>query len=378
MARRIPAVFMRGGSSKAVMFNASDLPESREERDALFLELMGSPDPYQRQLNGMGGGISSVSKVVIVEPSARDDADVDYTFGQVTVDKPIVDYSATCGNMSSAVAPFAIDERLVDVVADGTVTVRVFNTNTSKLYHAELEVKERVAVEVGDFTIPGVAGSGALTTLSYLDPGGAATGKFLPSGNTVDELEVPGLGAVEMSLVDASNPIVFVEAARLGKTATERPEALDSDGDFMAKMEAIRRVGAVAMGLADSVETVKLANPKIAILGPAADFESIDGASHKADNMDICVRIVSMEKVHRAVTLTGAMCLAAAAEVPGTIANRLRRAGAEGAPLRIGNASGVLPAKAEVRALDEGGFEALSVTTYRTFRRLMEGNVLVR
>jgi len=369
----IPAVFMRGGSSKAVMFHARDLPSDPAERDRLFLHVMGSPDPYGRQLNGLGGGLSSVSKAVIVAPSDRADADVDYTFAQVAVDRPVVDYGATCGNMSSAVGPFAVDEGLV-AAADGEAVVRVFNTNTRKIYHARFEVRDGQAVEVGDFVIPGVAGAGAKITLDYLDPGGAATSGLLPSGAVLDRLEVPEFGTVEASLVDATNPVVFVSAAEVGGDATAAPEAIERDGALMARLDAIRRAGGVAMGMAESAEAVGLANPKVAILGPPAEFQAIDGTLHDAAGHDIAIRIVSMERVHRAVTLTGAMCLAAAAAIPGSLAHRI--VGDRMGDLRIGNPSGSLPVRAD--AVTAGDKVAVrSVTTYRTCRRLMEGRVPV-
>ncbi|NQW11245.1 MAG: PrpF family protein [Alphaproteobacteria bacterium] len=370
---KIPAVFMRGGSSKAVVFHGRDLPADRAARDAIFLHVLGSPDPYQRQLDGMGGGLSSVSKAVIVEPSARPDADVDYTFAQVSVDRPVVDYGANCGNMSAAVGPFAVDEGLV-AVADGEAVVRVYNTNTDKLYHARFRAADGAAVEEGDFAIPGVSGTGARITLDYLDPGGAATSALLPSGSPRDRLEVDGVGSIEVSLVDATNPVVFVMARDVGCTATEPPEHLEADPTVMARLDAIRRAGGVAMGMAKGPAAVGLANPKGAMLGPAADSTAIDGRVYPADTHDLSMRIVSMERVHRAVTLTGAMCTAVAARIEGTIPHGLA---GNRAPLRIGNPSGVLPVEAEVIRQPDGSFHARSATTYRTHRRLMEGQVLV-
>lgn len=347
-ATRIPAVFIRGGTSKGVFFHARDLPRDRAARDAIFLTVIGSPDPYGRQLDGMGGGISSVSKAVVIEPSARDDADVDYTFAQVAVDRPLVDYAQACGNLSSAVGPFAVDERLVDV-ADGPAVVRVFNTNTSKIYHAHFEVRGGRTVETGDYVLPGVSGAGALVRLEYISPGGAMTRAFLPTGN----------------------PVVFVDAASFGKTGTERPEELDADAGFMAAIDDLRRQAGVAMGMAESPRAVPLSNPKIAILAPPADCTTIAGEPIAADGHDILIRIVSMEKCHKAVTGTGAMCLAAACSVEGSIPQRLRR-GTE-PKVRLASPSGVVVLAADVRRDDDGTWRVHSISVDRTQRRLMEG-----
>jgi 2-methylaconitate cis-trans-isomerase PrpF len=370
---RIPAVFIRGGSSKGVFFHARDLPGDRETRDRIFLSVLGSPDPYRRQLNGMGGGVSSVSKAVIIAPSAREDADVDYTFAQVSVDRPEVDYSATCGNLSSAVGPFAVDEGLVRAEG-GEALVRVYNTNTDKVYHARFPVTGGQAVEVGDFAIPGVAGTGARVTLDYVDPGGAATGELLPTGNAHDTLEVDGLGAVEVSLVDATSAVVYVVAQDVGCTATEHPDALDADKGLMAKLEAIRRAAAVAMGMAARPQDAPPSAPRVAMVAPPAAFQAIDGSVYGPDTHDLSIRIISMERCHKAVMLTGAMCTGVAAGIEGTIPHALAHAGAK--PLRLGNPSGVLPVQGEVER-PEGAWHAKSATVYRTQRRLMEGHVLV-
>ena len=370
---RIPAVFMRGGTSKAVVFHGRDLPESDAEHDAIFLHVLGSPDPNQRQLDGMGGGLSSLSKVVVVEPSNRPEVDVAYTFAQVAVDQSVVDYSAMCGNMSASVGPFAVDEGLVEV-EDGEVVVRIYNTNTDKVYHARFAVEGGKAVEEGSFKIPGVSGTGARITLDYQDPGGAATSGFLPSGTVRDRVEVEGLGEVGVSLVDATNPVVFVRSSELGYTASEPPDMLESDQGLLHRLDAIRRKGGVQMGMAESAEAINLANPKVAMIGPAAKFTALDGSDYDPDTHDLSVRIVSMERIHRAITLTGAMCTAAAVGVNGSIPNEFTTSCT---PLRIGNPSGVLPVEAEVRKEGAGRFTAVLATCYRTQRRLMEGRVLV-
>lgn len=367
---RIPAVFIRGGTSKGVFFHARDLPDDRAARDAIFLTVLGSPDPYGRQLDGMGGGYSSVSKAVVVAPSDRDDADVDFTFAQVAIDRPLVDYAQTCGNLSSAVGPFAVDEGLVRV-DDGPATVRVFNTNTAKIYHAHFEVRGGRAVETGDYVLSGVSGSAALVRLDYVDPGGAMTRAFLPTGNPTDTFEVAGIGPVEASLVDATNPVVFVAASAFGKTATETPDALDGDTGFMAAMDDLRRQAGVAMGMAERPEDVPLSNPKIAILAPPSDMVTIAGEPVPASAHDILIRILSMEKCHKAVTGTGAMCLAAACGVAGSVPHRLRLG--DDPRVRMASPSGVVDLAADVARSPDGTWQVRSISVERTQRRLMEG-----
>ncbi|MEX0348208.1 MAG: 2-methylaconitate cis-trans isomerase PrpF family protein [Paracoccaceae bacterium] len=371
MRQGLRAAFYRGGTSKAVVFNGADLPSDRAERDRIFLQVLGSPDPYRRQLDGMGGGISSLSKVVIVERSARADADVDYTFVQIAVDQPVADYGSACGNMSSCVGPFAVEEGLVQVSPEGEALVRIFNTNTGQIYHARFPVQGGQPVEQGDFTIPGVSGTGARVTLDFLQPGGAATGRLLPTGNPLDLLTVERLGSIEASLVDAANPVVFVRAEALGKTATELPQELDADEDYMARMEAIRRAGGVAMGMAATVDEVALSNPKVAIIGASAVFTALDGTAYVTDSHDLGVRLISMGNSHRAITLTGGMCTGVAAHIPGTLVNQIAGAAS---PVRIGNPSGVLPVNADVSQGSDGP-EAISASTFRTQRRIMDGTV---
>ena len=370
--RRIPAVFIRGGTSKGVFFHAADLPADPAERDALILHVLGSPDPYQRQLNGLGGGISSLSKAVIVALSDRPDADVDYTFAQVAVDRPIVDFSGTCGNLSSAVGPFAVDEGLIKA-DDGEARVRVYSTNSDKIYHARFAVRDGQAVEDGDFVIPGVAGAGAKIALDYLDPGGALTGRLLPSGNVRDTIPVDGLGAVEVSLVDATNAVIFVDAAAMGYTATEHPDALDADLLFMARMDEIRRKGAVMMGMANRPDDAPLAAPKIGIVGPPRPFTALDGTAYRPDDQSLTVRMISMERVHRAVPGTNVMGIAAAARIEGTIPHEHAR---PGIPLRVASPSGVIPVEADVVRNPDGAWQVNAISVYRTQRRLMEGSVL--
>jgi hypothetical protein len=371
--RRIPAVFMRGGTSKALMFRAQDLPASRADWDAIFLAAMGVPDPNGRQLDGMGGGLSSLNKVCVVGPSSRSDADVDYTFVQLGVDEPLVDYGGNCGNMSSAIGPFAIEEGIVPAPADGEAAVRIHNTNTGKIIVAHFPVKDGALAAEGNFELDGVAGMAAPIKLEFLEPGGAKTGKLLPTGSPVDRLEVPGLGTIAASCIDAANPCVFVAASDLGLTGVELPTALERDADFLERMEAIRQAASVAMGLtADLAAAKKLASiPKVAMVSTPQPSPTLSGRSLYADEMDIVVRMISVGQPHRAVPITGAVCLAVAARIPGSIPHRLC-AGAQG-PIRIGHASGTILVDATLR---HGKAENGAV--FRSARRLFEGNVIYR
>ncbi len=368
---RIKATFYRGGTSKAVIFNGADLPVDRATRDRIFLHIMGSPDPYGRQLDGMGGGISSLSKVVIVEPSPRADADVDYTFVQIAVGEAVADYGALCGNMSSSIGAFAADEGII-ARADGNVVVRVHNTNTGKLFDAHFAVSHGKAVEDGDLEIPGVAGTGAPVKLEFLDPGGATTGKLLPTGKAVEQLEVTGVGTFTVSLIDASNPLVFLRAEDIGCTAMEAPQDLDANPDLMAKIDAIRRAGGVAMGMAARTQDIKLSNPRIAIVAAPGSFQGLDGRSYTGAQYDVAIRLVSMGNFHRAITLSGAMCVAVAARIPGSLVHDVVQSQGE---ISIGNPSGLLPVQANVSEL-QGQITAISATTFRTQRRIMEGHLL--
>jgi 2-methylaconitate cis-trans-isomerase PrpF len=369
---RVPAAFYRGGSSKAVIFKASDLPSDPKQQDAILLHVLGSPDTYQRQLNGLGGGLSSVSKAVIIAPSKRDDADIDYTFAQVSVNKSIVDYGAMCGNISSCVGPFAIEEGLLSV-GDGLASVRIFNTNTQKIFEAEFTVQEGIAIEEGDFSIAGTDAIGAKVALRYFDPAATVTPALLPSGNTIDTLYPIGFAPIDASLVDSSNPVIFVRADDLNIPINSSPESIETIPNIMSNLDQIRRAGAVIMGLADTPENAQLANPKIAIVGAASSFTSLNGEHFHADSHDISIRIVSMGKVHRAVTLTGAMCLAAACNIPNSIPNEITPASNN---FMIGNPSGLLPVDIKTQQQDKQ-ISILSTTSYRTQRRIMEGSVLI-
>lgn len=373
---RLPAVYMRGGTSRALFFHSRDLPAERAAWDAIFLAALGSPDPNGRQLDGMGGGISSLSKIAVIGPPSRADADVDYTFAQVQVDAPVVGYRGNCGNISSAVGPFAVEEGLVPATGDEAV-VRIHNTNTGKIIVARFPLEEGLPRLEGNFALQGVAGTAAPIRLAFTDPGGAATGRLLPSGRVTDTLEIPGLGALEASLVDAANPVVFVAAAALGLEGTESPAAL-STPEHIGRFEAVRAAAALAMGLVETLEEARtrLRNlPQVALLAAPRDAPAADGSTLPAASMDILVRMISAGQPHKATPLTGAMCLAVAARIPGSLAQRLARPRGAAEDLRVAHPSGILPVTART-SLRDGALLAEETVVYRTARRLMEGMVV--
>lgn len=371
---KFPAVFMRGGTSKGILFHARDLPASRAEWDEIFLSAMGSPDPSGRQLDGMGGGVSSLSKVCVIAPSQRADADIDYTFAQVQIKQARVDYGANCGNMSSAVGPFALDEGLVRA-ADGEATVRIFNTNTRKLIHSSFGVRAGRAAVDGALAIPGVAGSGAPIRLDFIQPGGATTGRLLPSGNALDVLDIPGLGKIEVSLVDAANACAFVAAAALGLRGTEMPDELERNGAALQQLAAIRLHASVAMGIARTLEEAraKPAVPFIGFVSPPQDAPTLAGEALPAAAADLTVRMISNGQPHRALPLTASLCTAVAACITGTTVSQAVRRDAR-AELRLAMPSGVLTVGAEAKRAD-AEWQVARGSFYRTARRLFEGYV---
>lgn len=361
MTRRLPAVFARGGTSKGLLFHTHHLP-ARTEWDAIFLAALGSPDPYGRQLNGMGGGVSSLSKVCIIGPSSRPDADVDYTFGQVVVAEACIDYSGNCGNMSSTIGPFAVEEGLVSG-GDGERTVRVHNTNTGKIICSTFHVEGSRAVTKGDLAIPGVSGTGAPVRLDFLEPGGAATGVLLPTGCVRERLSVPGVGSIEVSMVDAANASVFVRAQDIGLTGTETPQALESDATVLNALADIRLHASVAMGIARSLKDARTK--------PAVPYIGIVAAPN--GEAEIAARVISAGQPHRALPLTVSLCIAIASRIEGTVVHEIARAGA-GDLIRIEMPAGVLTVGA---CVERGpmGWHATHGSFYRTQRRLFEGHV---
>jgi 2-methylaconitate cis-trans-isomerase PrpF len=377
--QKIPAVFMRGGTSKGVFFHERDLPKNTELRDEIFLSVLGSPDPYGRQLNGLGGGISSLSKVVVVSPSTRSEVDVDYKFGQVSVGQPLVERHTTCGNLASAVGPFAVDEGLVAEIRP-QMTVRIWDSNTGRMIISRFQTDRGLAAVDGALVVPGVAGTGAPIELDFLDPGGAVTGKLLPTGNASDFLEVEGVGRIRVSMIDATDACVFVRARDVGLTATELPARLESDASALARLENIRAAAGIAMGLESVTRNgarQRRSSPKIGIVEEPRSMQILSGQTLPANAMDLSVRMLSMGNPHRAIPLTGGMCLSVAAKIEGSIVEELisKEEFLSRSELRLGSPSGVVPFRAQVRC--EGKWIADKVTAYRTARRLMEGSVFV-
>jgi len=376
---RVAATYMRGGTSKGVFFLAGDLPPAGPVRDAVLLRVIGSPDPYGKQIDGMGAATSSTSKVVVVAPGSRAGCDVDYWFGQVAIDRARVDWSGNCGNLSAAVGPFAIAKGLVAAPRDGVATVRIWQANISKVIVAQVPMQAGELQELGDFTMDGVTFPAAEIVLTFLDPGAQADtgGGMFPTGRALDVLDVPGVGQIEATLIDAGNPAVFVDAAALGLRGTESQHEVNGDAALLARLEAVRAHGAVAMGAARSVEeasTLRQHTPKLAFFALPAAYVAAGGRAVRAEEIDIVARIMSMGQLHHAMTGTGAVGIAAAAAVPGTILSRML--GGPRAGLCFGHASGCLRVGARA-ALSCGRWGVTEVTMSRSARRLMEGVVFV-
>lgn len=372
--KRIPCTIMRGGTSRGVYFLENYLPKEETERDALLLKIMGSPD--LRQINGLGGSASVTSKVAIVGVSRRQDADVDYTFAQVAVDKPVVSYKGNCGNISSGVGPFAIEQGLVKITEPVT-SVRIYNTNTDKIIVEEVEVENGAVKYHGDFSIAGVAGTGSPIKLKFINPAGSVSGSLLPTGNPVDILDVPDFGKVEVSIVDAANPLVFVKAKDLGLSGKETPSELDGDEKKLALLEKVRGLAAVKMGLIDDYRDSawKMPGiPKMTFVAEPDDYMTAGGELIKGESIDLLSRMMSMQKAHPTYAMTGAMCTAAAAVVPGSVVNQVIRKDADTDFLRIGHSGGVLEAGVEYR--EENGTAAVdSAFGFRTANLILEGFV---
>ena len=375
--RKIPAVFMRGGTSKALMFHRRDLPSDTSLWSELFVAALGANDPYGRQLDGMGGGISSLSKVCVVSPSDRPGADVDYSFFQLNPTTDLVDLSASCGNMSAAVGPFAVDEGLVSSV--GTeARVRIFSTNTTRMIHSSFSVDQGEAVVDGKMSLPGVAGLGSPVRLEFKNPGGGATGHLLPTGKPIDEIRLPGGTSIEASMADAGNPCVFVQARDLGLTGTEIPDDIQRNPQILECLEVIRCRASVSMGIARDIGEARPIPgiPKVAFLSPAQDMTTLAGEIVSAAECDILVRMISLGQPHRAIPVTGALCIAATARIDGSLVSRMLDTTCGSSDLRLAHPSGVTNVDAQLERQD-GSWYAASATISRTARRLMDGYVYV-
>ncbi|MGR3715994.1 MAG: 2-methylaconitate cis-trans isomerase PrpF family protein [Thermohalobaculum sp.] len=371
-----PAVFMRGGTSKGLFFRAEDLPSDPAGRERFLLRATGSPDPNGRQLDGMGGGISSLSKVMIVSRSGREGVDVDYDFGQIAIGEPVIDRVANCGNLSAAVGVFAVEAGLVRL-PDGEAVLRMLNVNTRKRVDCVLQIAGGHARVHGDCAIAGVAGTGAPIRLDFLEPGGAGTGALLPTGAPVDMLELPDGTSVAASIVDATNLCVFVRAADMGLAGTELPTEIRSKLSVISRLEAIRCAAAVKAGVAATAQEATRTSPnspKVAMVAAAADAPTLSGEGLSAGDCNIQVRMISMGVPHLAIPLTGAMCTAVAARIPGTLVQECACPVGPDTALNIGHGSGVLPVEAVVTRRGDGWF-AERVSVYRTARVLMEGRV---
>ncbi|WP_024302324.1 2-methylaconitate cis-trans isomerase PrpF [Pseudogulbenkiania sp. MAI-1] len=383
---RIPATYIRGGTSKGVFFRLQDLPERCQvpgpARDKLFMRVIGSPDPYSAHIDGMGGATSSTSKCVILSKSTQPDHDVDYLYGQVAIDKAFVDWSGNCGNLSTAAGAFAIHAGLVDparIPDNGVCVVRIWQANIQKTIIAHVPVTNGQVQETGDFELDGVTFPAAEIVLEFLDPSddGDEGGAMFPTGKLVDELEVPGVGTLKATMIAAGIPTVFVNAADIGYTGTELREDINTDPAALAKFEAIRVAGALKMGLIKSPEeaATRQHTPKIAFVAPPTDYTASSGKEIKADEIDLLVRALSMGKLHHAMMGTAAVAIGTAAAIPGTLVN-LAAGGGERQAVRFGHPSGTLRVGAEARQID-GQWTVTKAIMSRSARVLMEGWVRV-
>ncbi len=371
MQRKIRAVIMRGGTSKAVFLREEDLPPEQKERDKIILRIFGSPDPFERQIDGLGGATSTTSKVAIIGKSNHPDYDINYTFGQVSINDAIVDYRGNCGNISSAVGPFSIDEGLVEA-KEPITAVRILNTNTGKLIVAHVPVENGKAKVEGDYFIDGVPFPGARIELDFYDPGGAVTGKLLPTGNLKDTFDIPGIGKIEVSVVDASNPVIFFKAESIGLKGTELPGEINSNIELLRKIEKIRSFIGAELGFASTPEEVTKhspAVPKIAFISPPTTYKASSGKVVNKNEISLVGRIMSMGKLHASYALTGAICTSVASKITGTVVNELAK---DSEKVRIGHPAGVIEIVPFVSQKGENWYVE-KARAFRTARRLMEG-----
>ena len=383
---KIPATYMRGGTSKGIFFKLDDLPAAAQTpgaaRDRILLRVLGSPDPYGKQIDGLGNASSSTSKAVILSKSAEPDHDVDYLFGQVSIDKPFVDWSGNCGNLTAAVGAFAISNGLVDaarIPSDGLCTVRIWQANIRKTIIAHVQISGGQVQETGDFELDGVTFPAAEVQIEFLDPAddGEEGGAMFPTGNLVDELEVPGIGTFPTTLINAGIPTIFLNAADIGYQGTELQEHINSDEQALAKFETIRAYGALKMGLiADIGEAAaRQHTPKVAFVAAPQDYVSSSGKPVAAADVDLLVRALSMGKLHHAMMGTAAVAIGTAAAIPGTLVN-LAAGGNEREAVRFGHPSGTLRVGAQAK-LENGEWKVTKAIMSRSARVIMEGFVRV-
>lgn len=375
--RKFKTVFMRGGTSKGCMFLKEDLPENREEWDSIFLQAMGSPDP--KQIDGLGGTVSSNNKIIIVWKSEEPGIDVEYLVGQVIVGKEQVDYKSNCGNMTAAVGPFAVEAGLVNVVEPIT-TVHLLNRNTDKYIDVTVPCENGTFAQDGDCHIAGVDGTAAELKVKFLNPAGAKTGKLLPTGNVMDVLDIPGLGKIEASILDVSNPMVLVRAEDVHALGTELPEEVNANTELMDVLEKIRGTAACMMGFAKDLKDAtdnSPAVPKVGFVTTPKSYTEIGNTEVHAEDMDVCARVISVFKCHKACPLTSASSIAVAAALKGSVVNKLVAEGTSLENVRIGHPSGIMTMCPEIN-LKETGAEVPAVAVQRTARRIMDGTVYIR
>ena len=384
---KIPATYIRGGTSKGVFFSLQDLPEAAQKpgaaRDALLMRVIGSPDPYGKQIDGMGGATSSTSKTVILSKSSKPDHDVDYLFGQVSIDKAFVDWSGNCGNLSAAVGPYAISNGLVDasrIPKDGIATIRIWQANIAKTIIAHVPITNGAVQETGDFELDGVTFPAAEVQLEFMDPAAdeeGAGGAMFPTGNLVDDLDVPGVGTLKVTMINAGIPTIFVNADAIGYNGTELQDAINSDNKALAMFETIRAHGAVRMGLIKHIDEAaqRQHTPKVAFVAPPAAYVSSSGKQINKSDIDLLVRALSMGKLHHAMMGTAAVAIGTAAAIPGTLVNTAAGGVARNA-VRFGHPSGTLRVGAEATQVN-GAWSVTKAIMSRSARVLMEGWVRV-
>lgn len=377
----VPCTIMRGGTSKGLFFLDKDLPVEKEERYRLISKAFGSPDPTGLQINGLGGTLANMNKLAIISKREGEKNAVNYDFGQIDIYSWIVDTKANCGNISSAVGPFAIDHGLVDEVTEPITEVMIYNTNTKKFIRANVPVKNGKTLYEGDFEIAGINRPGAKIQLDFLSPGGATTGKLLPTGHVVDVVETEHFGKFEISCVDAANPFVFARAKDLGLRGNETPSEIEKVPDALVKMLEIREAAAVLLGFAKTTEEAHnkcKAVPKFCMVAEAQDYIDMDGNVVSGKDVDVLVRMLSMGRVLPSLAITGAICIGTASKIEGCLVHEMitpeRRAEEE---VRLGQPGGMLPVKVKVDKIAEGQFEAIQGSVFRTARRMMSGTVYI-